>query len=107
MGVQIIDPGAVAALLRSGAPFVLLDCREPEEVGTASIPGSRHIPMGDIPTRLPSLDPDLPTIVYCHHGVRSHKVAVWLEKQGFTDVRSLRGGIDAWAVEVDPTVARY
>lgn len=107
MGVEIVEPAVVAEMLRNGRSFVLLDCREPEEVQAASIRGAVHIPVGDIPTRLPSLDPDAPTVVVCHHGVRSQKVAQWLERQGFTNVGSLRGGIDAWAREVDPAVARY
>lgn len=95
-------------LQRDGHNLVVLDCREPEEVAVARISGTTHIPMGDIPARCGELDPDLETVVYCHHGVRSMKVAVWLlEQAGFARVLSLRGGIDAWSREVDPTVPRY
>jgi rhodanese-related sulfurtransferase len=45
--------------------------------------------------------------VLCHMGMRSMNVTVWLRNQGFEQVQSLRGGIDAWSVEVDPTIARY
>lgn len=107
MGVAVVDAPTVARMLGDGEPFVLLDCREHDEVRLAAIPGAIHIPLGEIPTRLVSLDPDASTVVFCHRGVRSQKVAVWLGQQGFTDVRSMRGGIDAWAVEVDPSVPRY
>lgn len=93
---------------RSGdGQVLLLDVREPEEVAVARIEGATHIPMGDIPTRLPSLDPAKETIVFCHHGQRSLSVAAFLLKQDFEDVKSMRGGIDAWSLEIDPTVPRY
>jgi len=52
-------------------------------------------------------DPDDHLVVFCHAGVRSMNVTVWLRNQGFEQVQSLRGGIDAWSVEVDPSVKRY
>jgi rhodanese-related sulfurtransferase len=64
--------------------------------------------MGDVASRAhQELDPDERLVVLCHAGVRSMNVTVWLRNQGFEQVQSLRGGIDAWSVEVDPTVARY
>jgi rhodanese-related sulfurtransferase len=64
--------------------------------------------MGDVPSRAhQELDPEEPLVVVCHHGVRSMNVTVWLRNQGFENAQSLRGGIDAWSVEVDPKVARY
>jgi rhodanese-related sulfurtransferase len=87
---------------------VLLDVREPWEHETARIAGSTLIPMGDIPSRaFHEFDPDARIITICHHGVRSMNVAVWLRNQGFENTQSLRGGIDAWSAEIDPTVPRY
>lgn len=86
---------------------VVLDCREREEVAIARIEGAVHIPMGDIPSRQTELDPDAEIVVVCHHGVRANKVAAFLKEQGFTNVKNLAGGIDAWSLEVDPRVARY
>lgn len=96
-------------LLREGnASHVLLDVREPWEVSTASIEGSRHIPMGEIPARFnQELDPEDHIVVVCHHGVRSMNVTAWLRQQGFERTQSLRGGIDRWAREVDPGVPLY
>jgi rhodanese-related sulfurtransferase len=48
-----------------------------------------------------------PPVVYCHHGVRSQRVAAWLREQGFSEVQSLAGGIDAWAEQIDREMARY
>lgn len=113
MKVETIEPRAAAERLGNagagaagGAP-ILLDVREPDEVALCRIPGSLHIPMHDIPRRLRELDPERPIIVHCHHGVRSEKVARFLLQQDFAEVTSLRGGIDAWSLEVDPSVPRY
>ena len=87
---------------------VLLDVREPWEHAAAHIQGSTLMPMGDIPSRaFQELDPEAHIIAICHHGVRSMNVAVWLRNQGFENAQSLRGGIDAWSAEIDPTVPRY
>ena len=91
----------------AGEDFVLLDVRETEEVALVQLPHSVHIPMGDIPSRLPELDPEAEIVVYCHHGVRSLRVAHFLRQHDFTRAVSLAGGIDAWANEIDPRMARY
>jgi rhodanese-related sulfurtransferase len=102
-----ILPAEAAELARDGkARFI--DVREPWEFETASIAGSVLMPMGDVPARAhQELDPDERLVVLCHHGMRSMNVTVWLRNQGFEQAQSLRGGIDAWAAEVDPTLGRY
>jgi len=66
------------------------------------------MPMGDVPGRAhQELDPEEHIVVLCHHGVRSINVTAWLRNQGFEQAQSLRGGIDAWSAEVDPSVPRY
>lgn len=105
--VEELAPRDVARRLRTFPPPLLLDCRDAEELAIARIDGAAHIPMGDIPGRLPELDPQRETIVFCHHGKRSYKVALFLKEQGFERVCSMRGGIDAWSVEVDAAVPRY
>jgi rhodanese-related sulfurtransferase len=90
---------------------VLLDVREPWEVQTASLalPGARTlaIPMNEVPHRLGELDAAQPVLSLCHHGMRSLQVAAFLERQGFTQVFNVVGGIDAWSCEVDASVPRY
>jgi len=103
-----IEPEAVKTLLGQGSTIALLDVREPWEYQTAQIAGSRHIPMGDIPSRAhQELDPDAHIVVVCHHGVRSLNVTHWLRQQGFENVQSMRGGIDAWSRTVDQKVPVY
>jgi len=102
-----ISPLDAAALIRENKTR-LVDVREPWEFATAHIDSSTLIPMGDIPSRAHhELDPDEHMVVLCHHGQRSLNVTAWLRNQGFENAQSLRGGIDAWSVEVDPKVPRY
>lgn len=93
--------------LDAGDACVLLDVREPEEVAIASLANAVHIPMGEIPGRLHELDPDANIVVYCHHGIRSMQVANFLVQHDFEQVVNLAGGIEAWAVVVEPGMARY
>jgi rhodanese-related sulfurtransferase len=103
-----ISPEEVKAKLDAGEKFVLLDVREPFEVATAQIQDSMLIPMGEVPSRAhQELDPEDTIVVVCHHGVRSMNVTVWLRQQGFENVQSLRGGIDAWSRRIDAKVPLY
>lgn len=88
---------------------LLLDCRTPEEHTIARIEGAVLIPMQEIPERLGELEPwrDKPIVVHCHHGVRSLRVMRFLREKGFSQAQSMKGGIDAWSLEVDPSVTRY
>ena len=102
-----ISPAEAAALLQENHTRIV-DVREPWEFATASIEGSLLMPMGEVTARaFQELDPDQHLVVVCHLGVRSMNVTVWLRNQGFEHARSLRGGIDAWSRQVDPTVKRY
>jgi rhodanese-related sulfurtransferase len=102
-----ISPADAAALLRENK-VRLIDVREPWELATASVAGAVAMPMGDVPVRAhQELDPDEHLVVLCHAGVRSMNVTVWLRNQGFEQVQSVRGGIDAWSREVDTAVPRY
>lgn len=102
-----ISPEQAAALLKEGKTR-LIDVRESWEFEAARIEGSLLMPMGDVPGRAhQELDPDEHLVVLCHHGVRSINVTAWLRNQGFEQAQSLRGGIDAWSAEVDPSILRY
>ncbi len=86
---------------------LLLDVREGWEFQLARIVGSRHIPMGEIPNRADELDQTQPTVVICHHGVRSLQVVAYLARLGYTNLHNLNGGIDAWSRLIDPAVPQY
>lgn len=102
-----ITPAELKKKLDAGEKLILIDVREPWEHQTCHIEGARLIPMRMIPANLQSLDAEEPVICYCHHGMRSLNVAVWLQKQGVESARSLAGGIDKWSAEIDPKVPRY
>jgi rhodanese-related sulfurtransferase len=86
---------------------LLLDVREPWEYQIVHLEGSRLIPMREIPDRLKELDPHRQTLVICHHAIRSRQIAWFLEGRGFTAVINLRGGLDAWARDIDPDMRAY
>jgi rhodanese-related sulfurtransferase len=101
----------VDSLMRDGPAPLLLDVREPWEFQAAAItlPGARtlHMPMNQVPQRLAELDPAQPVLCICHHGMRSAQVVAFLERAGFDSVYNLAGGIDAWSLQIDPSVPRY
>jgi adenylyltransferase/sulfurtransferase len=89
------------------AELLVIDVREPHEYEIAHIDGAVLIPLAELPTRLGELDGHREIVTHCHHGARSLKALEILKAAGFSKVRSLRGGIDAWAVNVDPSLPRY
>ena len=104
-----IDCKTLKAKIDAGEDFLLLDCREREEHQLVSLPEAELIPISEIQDRNGELEPRRETeiVVYCHHGIRSLQVTKWLLQQGFSDVKSLAGGIDQWAQEIEPCLPRY
>jgi adenylyltransferase/sulfurtransferase len=102
-----IDVSVVAERLRSGDDIVLLDVRESWEYEIGRLPGAMLVPLSTLPNALASLDSTREYVVYCHHGMRSAIGGNWLVSQGFQRVHNMTGGIDAWSLMVDPSVAQY
>jgi rhodanese-related sulfurtransferase len=103
-----ITPREVKQRLDAGENLRLVDVREPQEFQQAHIEGSELIPMRTVPQSLATFeDAAVPTIVFCHHGVRSLQVVSWLREQGVESCSSMEGGIDRWSLEIDPGVPRY
>lgn len=104
-----IGPEELAALMESGTPPRLVDCREDDEWHICRIEGAQLIPLSNFaefaPARLTDKEQHL--VVYCHHGVRSMRATHWLRHQGYRQTQSLRGGIDLWSEMIDPAVPRY
>jgi len=90
-----------------GEKPLVLDVREDWELQLARIPDVLHVPMNEVPARLGEFSRDAETIVMCHAGGRSMRVAHFLASQGFTNVANLAGGISAWSQAVDATVPQY
>lgn len=105
--VREISASELKARRDRGEKPLVLDVREEWELQLASIPDVVHVPMNQVPARVSDLSRDVETIVMCHAGGRSLRVAHFLANQGFTNVANLTGGISAWTEEVDATVPRY
>jgi len=101
-----IAPQEVDQMRKSGVDLVLIDVREQWEYDTARIEGSTLIPMRQVPQRAGEIPVGKPVVVHCHHGGRSLQVVRWLRQNG-VEARNLTGGIDRWALEIDPNVPRY
>jgi rhodanese-related sulfurtransferase len=104
-----VTAGEVKARLERGEKFLLLDVREQDEYDTAKIAEAMLLPMSQIAERVDEIAAwkAQPIVTHCHKGVRSMRVANWLAAQGFENVQSMAGGIEAWSLEVDPSVPRY
>ena len=105
-----ISAQEVKRRLDAGEKLFLIDVREPREFDIAAIPGGELVPMRTVPTSLARLQEraaEAPLIVYCHHGMRSLNVVQWLRGQGVENAVSMSGGIDAWSLEIDPSIPRY
>ena len=102
-----ISPKELKKCLDNGDKLVLVDVREEWEYSLAKVNGSILIPLGTLPQSLAQLNRDSEIIAICHHGMRSADATNFLLQQGFTKVKNLVGGIDAWSTQVDRTVPRY
>lgn len=99
------DVASAARLFASGT--LLIDVREPNEVAVVHLPGSQHIPIRDIPARAAEIPRDRQVLILCHHGGRSARVTQFLRASGWENITNVAGGINAWALQVDPTLSRY
>ena len=105
--VKEIEPLELKARLDRGEKLHLVDVREPWEYDLCRIEGAKHVPLGSLAASLQTL-PDVDEVIcYCHHGMRSLDVAVWLRGQGVERAKSLAGGIDRWSAEIDAQIPRY
>lgn len=104
-----VDCQTVKARQSSDDTFLFLDCREQVEYDKVRIDGAVLLPMSQMAERVGELEThrDSDIIIHCHHGGRSMQVAMWLRQQGFTKAQSMAGGIDAWAIEIEPGMTRY
>lgn len=98
----------LADRLAAGEAVYLLDVRQPWEHELVHLPGSVLLPLDQLSDHLDEVQPPAGALVvaYCHHGVRSLSGAALLGANGFA-ATSMRGGIEAWSREVDPSVPTY
>jgi rhodanese-related sulfurtransferase len=101
-----ITPKETAELLKQGK-IKLLDVRTSEEFSIASVAGSVRVDQALAQEIMQTWPKDTAIVTMCHHGMRSLDAAAYLRGHGFTNTRSMTGGIDAWAIQIDPAVQRY
>ncbi|WP_207432788.1 rhodanese-like domain-containing protein [Sabulibacter ruber] len=102
-----ITPQQLKERLDRQEPLQLIDVREPQEWAICNL-GGQLIPLGEIPKQAASLDKETPTVLICHHGFRSAQALMFLQQRhGFNNLLNLKGGVHAWAQEVDPTFPVY
>lgn len=105
-----VSPQEAHALLAQDGDTILLDVREPHEYTLCRIEGSTHVPLRDLPGKLPNLPRAKHFLVLCHHGGRSgrsRRAVDYLRANGFERVTNVAGGIDNWARTVEPSLTRY
>lgn len=102
-----ISPAEVKALLDKKVAVKLLDVRSPEEASMASIKGAALVTETLVREIMTSWPKDSTIVLHCHSGMRSMDAASYLIGHGFTNVRSMSGGIDAWSREIDSSIPRY
>ena len=102
-----ITPEELKSALDSGKQVMIVDVREPAEHAICRLINAKLIPLRDLAKRTPDLNQKDLIVLYCHHGIRSAQAVLWLQRNGFKNVKNLQGGIDAWATTVDPSMKRY
>lgn len=102
-----IDVTRLKEMRDQGVPFTLLDVRTPMEHDIARIEGATLIPLQELPRRADELPREGLIVIHCHHGGRSAQAVEFLRSRGFEETRNLEGGINAWSLEIDPSVPRY
>ncbi len=102
-----IEPAEVSQRLAAGEALRLVDVREPHELEISRIAGADLIPLGQLASRLHELDSAREMVVFCKSGTRSARALELLAGAGFRKVKNLRGGINAWAEQVDPSLPVY
>ncbi len=102
-----ITPREVKDLIQRGEKFLFVDVREKWEHETSRIEGAVLISLREIPANLARLADAGQVVTFCHHGMRSLDAAAWLRSQGIGGARSMSGGIERWATEIDSRVPRY
>ncbi|TFG44216.1 MAG: molybdopterin-synthase adenylyltransferase MoeB [Gemmatimonadales bacterium] len=102
-----VTPAELQRELAAGRPIVLVDVREVPEWELVRLEGARLTPLSRLPGLANTLDPAAEIVAYCHHGVRSLQAASFLRSVGLPNVRSLAGGLERWAQEIDREMVRY
>ena len=97
----------VAHLLSTENPPKVVDVRQPHEHDLVRLQNGQLLTQNLVDDMLNNWDKDTPIVCYCHHGSRSLQATMFFRQNGFTNVKSMKGGINQWAIEIDPSLPRY
>lgn len=97
----------IAILKKNGHAIWIIDVREQWEWDLVALPHSVHVPLASLVVQVFDIPPDACIFTLCHHGLRSLKAALWFRNQGFVNAKSIKGGIEEWACQVDQKLKRY
>jgi len=106
-GEKVIEPLELKERLKRGDELILIDVRDPVEQQVSALPGALVIPLERLGQRMKELDPEREYVLFCRTGVRSARGVRQMSAAGFRKVKNLRGGLNAWAEQVDPTMMKY
>lgn len=104
---KVIEPIELKERLKRGDELILIDVRDPVEQQVSALPGALVIPLERLGQRMKELDPQREYVLFCRTGVRSARGVRQMSAAGFSKVKNLRGGLNAWAEQVDPTMLKY
>lgn len=108
VSIQTITPAELKRKLDAGEAIRLIDVREAQEWAHCRIEGAEWKPLSQARAWIGEIDPaGGPYVFYCHHGMRSGQVCMYLAQQGAQQAYNLTGGIDRWSLDVDNNVSRY
>ena len=102
-----IGPADLDRMRRAGARHLVVDVREKWELDVSALSDAKHVPLGELQARAAELPRDIPLVMLCRSGRRSMDATNWLRAQGYANATNLRGGINLWAAEIDPTMKTY
>ena len=104
---ESVSPRELEAQMKADRPPLLLDVRSEVELQVSSLPGAINIPLEQLSARMEELDKARETVVFCRNGTRSRRAQRQLQEAGFSDIKNLAGGINAWARDVDQKINQY
>jgi rhodanese-related sulfurtransferase len=105
--IEVEDVQALSSAIADGS-IQLIDCREQDEWDLNHLPNARFVPLSNFTIAAePIIEKGKPSIVYCHHGMRSLRATAWLRSRGLQQAWSMKGGIDLWSDRIDSNVPKY
>ncbi len=105
--IQNLSPVEVQSLLNSNQTYRIIDVREEWEYNLVKLDKAELMPLSKFAKIYEQLNPEEILIIYCHHGTRSYSICNFLKSKGYKNLINLKGGINAWSLQIDSSLTRY